>query len=139
VDTLAVVIHRHRQLLLNGFLTDHVLIQKLLYFKWLGDLVGSTGRGLYLIVFENGIANRNAFVADVGSRVIAGRRNELADYVLTLMTKGTSQSIIGSGTLHADFSSSTADWGMGCLGAPDVPGVGNYIRFRFYYHPNGVS
>ena len=90
--------------LFDGFLSDNVLVQELLYFKRLGDLIGSAGRGLDLIVFENGIADGNAFVADVGSGVIAGRRDELADYVLTLMTKRTPQSIIGSGTLQAVFS-----------------------------------
>jgi hypothetical protein len=109
VDTLAVVVHRYRQLLFDGLLADHVLIQKLLYFQRLGDLVGGTGRGLDLVIFENGIAHGNALVADVGAGIVAGRGDELSDYVLTLMTKRTSQSIIGSGTLHAVFSSSAAD------------------------------
>jgi hypothetical protein len=121
VDAFAVVVHRDCQLLLDGFLPDYVLVQELLYFERFGDLVGSPGRGLDLVIFENGIADRNAFVADVGTWVIAGRRDELADYVLTLMTKRTPQSIIGSGTLHAVFSSSAADWDWNALALPTPP------------------
>ena len=40
VDPLAVVVNRDRQLLLGGLLPDHVLIQKLLDFQGLRDLVG---------------------------------------------------------------------------------------------------
>ena len=121
VDPLAVVVHRHRQLLLGGFLPDYVLIQKLLYFQGFRDLVGSSGRSLDLVVFENRVADRNAFVADVGTRIVAGGGDELSDYVLTLMTKRTSQSIIGSGTLHAVFSSSAAD-GIGTHGLRRLQG-----------------
>ena len=100
VDALAVVVDGHRQLLLGGFLPDHVLIQKLLYFQRLGDLVRRPGRLIVPIVFQNRVADRDALVADVGARIIAGGGDELADYVLALMAKRTTQSIIGSGTLQ---------------------------------------
>ena len=51
VDALAVVVDRHRQLLLGGILPDHVLIQKLLHFQRLRDLVGGSRGRLDLVVF----------------------------------------------------------------------------------------
>ena len=72
----------------------------------LGDLVGSSGGRLDLVVLQNRVADRDALVADVRAGVVARRGNQLADYVLALMAKRTPQSIIGSGTLHAVFSSS---------------------------------
>jgi len=108
VDPLAVVIDGNRELLLGSFLPDDVLVQEFLHFQGLGDFVGSSGRSLDLIVFENGITDSNALVADIGPRIIAWGGDELSDYVLTFMTERTSESIIGSGTLHAVISSSTA-------------------------------
>ena len=106
VDALAVVVDGHRQLLLGGFLPDHVLIQELLYFQGLRDLVRGSGGRLDLVVLQNRVADRDALVADVGAGIVAGGGDELSDYVLTLVAKRTPQSIIGSGTLHAVFSSS---------------------------------
>ena len=104
VDPLAVVVDRYRQLLLGGVLPDHVLIQKFLYFQRLGNLVGRARGGFDLIVFQDRIADRDALVANVGTRIIAGRGDQLADYILALVAKRTAQSIIGSGTLQAVFS-----------------------------------
>jgi hypothetical protein len=89
VNPLAVVVNRHRQLLLGGFLPDHILIQKLFYFQWFGDFVRGPGRSLDLVVLKDGIAHSDALVADVRARIVARRRNEFSDYVLTLMTKRT--------------------------------------------------
>ena len=61
---------------------------------------------LDLVVFQNRVADRDALVANVGTGIIAGGGDQLSDYVLTLVAERTPQSIIGSGTLHADFSSS---------------------------------
>jgi hypothetical protein len=41
------------------------------------------------IVFEDRIADSDAFIANISARVVARGRDELADYILTLMTKGT--------------------------------------------------
>src|ERR1019366_6686244 len=89
VDPLAVVVNRHRQLLLGGLLPDHVLIQELFHFQWFRDLVRGPGRRLDLVVLEDGIADSNALVADIRTRIVAGRGNQLSDYVLTLMAKRT--------------------------------------------------
>jgi len=101
VDAFAMVVDSYRQLLLNCLLPNYILVKKLFYFERLGNLVRSAGRSFYLVVFENRIANGNALVANIRTRVITRGRDELSDYVLTFMTKRTSQSIIGSGTLHA--------------------------------------
>jgi hypothetical protein len=82
------------------------LIQKLFYFQWLRYLIREPGGSLDLVVFQNRVANRNALIADISAGIIARGRDEFPDYVLALMAKRTPQSIIGPGTLHADFSSS---------------------------------
>ncbi len=136
VDPLAVVVDRHRQFLLGGFLADHVLIQKLLYFQRLGDLVGSSGGRLDLVVLQNRVADRDALVADVRARIVAGGRDQLSDYVLALMAKRTPQSIIGSGSLQAVFSCSA----FGSIReTTSASGVENLNRFRLYYHLNTRS
>jgi hypothetical protein len=50
MDALAVVVNRHRQLLLGGLLPDDVLVQMLLYFQGLGELVGSGRRLVRAII-----------------------------------------------------------------------------------------
>jgi hypothetical protein len=101
-----VVVYGDGELLLGGVLPDHVLIEELLDLKRFGDLVGRPGRRLDLVVFQNGIADGNALIANIRPRVIAGRGDELANYVLALMAKRTAQSIVGSGTLQAVISCS---------------------------------
>jgi hypothetical protein len=101
-----VVIHRHGQLLLGGLLTNYILIQEFLNLERFRNLIRGAGRRFRLVIFENRVAYGDAFIANICPRVVAGGRDELADYVLTLMTKRTSQSIIGSGSLHAFLSSS---------------------------------
>jgi hypothetical protein len=61
-----------------------------------------SGRGrLGLIVFEDRVADRYAFVTNVCARIIARRRDQLANNVLALVTKGTTECVIRSGTLQA--------------------------------------
>jgi hypothetical protein len=57
------------------------------------------------VVLEDGIADSNTLVTDVGARVVAGRRNQLTDGVLRLMTKGTAKGIVGTCTLHKESPS----------------------------------
>ena len=89
---------------------------------------------------KNRVADGDALVADVSPGIVAGGRDQLSDYVLALMAKGTTQSIIGSGTLQAIFSCSASE----ALSRGDSPpavtyGVGNINRFRLYYHLNCAS
>src|SRR5262249_24959476 len=54
-----------------------------------------------LVVFQDRVADRDAFIANVGPRIIARGGDQLADNILTFVTKTASQSIIGPGTLHS--------------------------------------
>jgi hypothetical protein len=75
VDPLAVVVNRDRQLLLGRFLPDDVLIEEFLDFEGLGELVRAGGWGFGAVVFEDGVADRNALVTYVCPRIVARGRN----------------------------------------------------------------
>jgi hypothetical protein len=100
VDSLVVVINRYRKLLLGRVLTDYVLVKIFFQLQWLRELVRSTVGVLLTIILENGVAYRDALVANVCPGVIAGGGDELANYVLTLMTKRTTKRIVRSSTFH---------------------------------------
>jgi hypothetical protein len=87
MDALAMIVNRYRQLFLGPILADHILVQVFLYFQWLRKLVRRRRRQVGLVVLEDGVANGNALVANVGPRVIAGRGDQLTDNILTLMAK----------------------------------------------------
>ena len=73
VDALVVVVNRHRQLLLGLLLADHVLVEEAFHFLRLGQLIGGGGgRRRGAVVFQDGIADRHALVANVGPGIIAG-------------------------------------------------------------------
>jgi hypothetical protein len=101
-----VVVYGDSKLLFGGFLPDYILIEEFLDLKRFGDLIGRPRRRLDLVVFQDGIANGYALIADIRPRIVAGRGDELANYVLALMAKRTAQSIVGSGTLQAVISCS---------------------------------
>src|SRR5216683_2611901 len=72
LDALVVVVDSYRQFLLRLFLTDDVLVEETLDLLRFGQVGrGSSGLGLAPVVFEDGVANRNAFITDVCPRVIA--------------------------------------------------------------------
>ena len=71
VDTFVVVVHRYCELLLRLVLANHVLVEECLYLGRLRQMIGSSGgMGLGSVIFKNGIANRNALVADVSARIV---------------------------------------------------------------------
>jgi hypothetical protein len=49
--------------------------------------VGGSVRFFRTIVLKNGVAYGDALVADISARIVAWRRDELPNYVLTLMAK----------------------------------------------------
>ena len=100
LDALVVVVNRDRQLLLGGVLADHVLIQVLFQFQRLGELTGRAIALLMPVVFDDRIADCNAFVADVGARIIAGGGDQFTDDVLAFMTERTTEGIVGSGAFQ---------------------------------------
>jgi hypothetical protein len=71
-----VVIDSDGELLLGLFLADYVLVEERLDLLRLGKMIRS-GRwtGFGAIIFEDGIADGDAFIADIGPRIIAGRRD----------------------------------------------------------------
>jgi hypothetical protein len=56
------------------------------------------------VVFKDRVADRNSLVADVGARVIAGRRDQLPNDVLTFVAEGAAERVVGTGTFHAVIS-----------------------------------
>jgi hypothetical protein len=52
------------------------------------------------VVLDYGVADRNALVTDVGTGIIARRRDELANDILAFMAERTAEGIIRSGALQ---------------------------------------
>jgi hypothetical protein len=83
-----VVINSDGELLLGLLLTDDVLVEKRLDFLRLGQVIGSSrGVGFGAVVLEDGIADRDALVADISPGIVTGRRDQLGYRILGLMTK----------------------------------------------------
>jgi hypothetical protein len=98
-----VVVDGDRQLLLGGILADDVLVQP--FFQVLGLEEAKKGRALRLglVVFEDGIANCNALVTNVGLGMVPGSGDELPYHFLTFVTEGTSQRFIRSVSFHPEL------------------------------------
>ena len=83
VNPFVVVVNRDGKLLLGLLLADDVFVEERLRLSRLGQLVGrGAGLGLGTVVFQNGIADGDALIADVGARIVGGRGNQLGDGVL---------------------------------------------------------
>jgi hypothetical protein len=100
MDALRVVINCDGELAFGGFLTDHVLIEKIFDLQRLGNFVGACGGRFRLVVLKDRVTNRYAFIADVCPRVIARRGDELTNYVLAFMTEGTSKCVVRTSALQ---------------------------------------
>jgi hypothetical protein len=94
------VVDRHGELFLGGVLADHVLVQVFFQFQRFRKLVLCPVRLIVPIVLQDRIAYGDAFVANVSSGIVVGGGDQLPDYVLTLVTKTTSQSVIGTCTFQ---------------------------------------
>jgi hypothetical protein len=88
------VVYRYGELLLGCLLPNHVLVEEFFHLERLGKFVGTGGGLLGLIVFENGVADSYALIANVRTGIIAGGGDQLPDYILALMTKRASQGFI---------------------------------------------
>jgi hypothetical protein len=62
--------------------------------------MGSAVRLIVTVVFKDGIADRDAFIANISTRVVAWRRDELSNNVLAFMAKGTTERVVRTSTLH---------------------------------------
>jgi hypothetical protein len=79
------------------------LIEKVLYLERLGNLADARGGGLRLVVLQNRVAYSDALVANISSRIIARRRNQFPDDILTFMAKRTAKSVVRSSTLQSEL------------------------------------
>jgi len=68
---------RHREFLFRAVLPDDVTIQKLLISGGRGSRLRRRGRLFALLVFQNGLANSHALIADVRARVVRRRTDQL--------------------------------------------------------------
>src|SRR5208283_4200824 len=96
------VVDGNGELLLGLVLADDVIVEEAFDLGGLGKMAGSGGgSGVAAVVFEDGVADGHALVADVGAGVVAGRRDQLGDGVLRLMAERTAQRLFGPGArLH---------------------------------------
>ena len=86
-DALVVVIDRHRQLLLGAVLPYDVAIEELLDLRR-ARKPARGGRSLFaLLVFQNGLANADALIADIRPRIVRGRTDQLFHLFLRLVTE----------------------------------------------------
>ena len=88
------IVDRDGELLFCAVLPNDVAIKKLLNLR--RTRKPARGRnGLFaLFIFENGLANADAFVADVGARIVRRRADQLFDLFLRFMAKGTAQWLV---------------------------------------------
>src|SRR5438270_4218155 len=100
------VVDGHGQFFLGLFLADYILIEKGLNFLWFWKLVGcGGGRSSRAVIFQNRITDRYALIANVGSRIIAGGRNQLGHCVLRFMAERTAQHLLGAcPVFHSAYS-----------------------------------
>src|SRR5260370_41398782 len=88
------VIDRDSELLLGAILADNVAVEKLLDLGWTREAASGRGGLLALFILENGLANADTFVADVGARIVGRRTDQLLDLLLGLVTEGAAQRLV---------------------------------------------
>jgi hypothetical protein len=66
------IVDRDSELLLRAILPDDVAIEKLLDLWRTRKLLRGRGGLFALFIFKNGLANADAFVADISARIIRG-------------------------------------------------------------------
>ena len=78
------VVDGDSELFLGLLLADHVVVEKALHLLRFGQVAGGGGGmgGVAAVVLEDRVADGDALVADVGARVVAGRRDQLGHGVL---------------------------------------------------------
>jgi len=80
---LVVVVDGDCELLLCGVLADDEVVEEGLDFSGLGKVRRlCAGLRIGLVVFEDGVADSDALIADVGAGIVGGRRDQLGDGIL---------------------------------------------------------
>ena len=98
LDALVVVVDGDGELLLGLVLADDKVVEEALDFLRLGQVAGGGGGvgGVAAVVLEDRVADGHALIADVGARIVAGRRDQLGHGVLRLVTERAAQCFFGS-------------------------------------------
>src|SRR5580700_4188640 len=88
------IVNRHSEFLFCAVLPNDVAIEKLLDLR--GARKPTRGRGglFALFILKNGLANADAFIADVGARIVRRRADQLLDLFLSLVAEGTAQRLV---------------------------------------------
>src|SRR5258707_5651689 len=85
------------QLFLGLLLPDHVLVQERFHFQRFRKLIRSSGsRSCGPVIFQDGVADRNAFIANISPWIVAGRRDQLGDCVLRFVAERIAQNLFGT-------------------------------------------
>src|SRR5207248_10089689 len=87
-------------LLFGAVLADDVAIQKLFDFRRAGKTPRRGRRLLAFFILENGLANADTFVADVGARIVGRGTDQLLDLLLGLMAEGAAQRLVWIKLFH---------------------------------------
>jgi hypothetical protein len=97
LDALVVVVDGDGEFLLGRILADDKVVEEALHFLGLGQVAGGGGGvGLAAVVLEDRVADSHAFIADVGARIVARRRDQFGHGVLRLVAERATQRFFGS-------------------------------------------
>ena len=99
-NALVVVINRDGEFFLGLALADYVLIEPFFELLRLRQMEYRRVGFFRAVFFENRVANRNALIANVGFRIVAGRRDQLPDDLLVLMAERASEHLIHAASFH---------------------------------------
>src|SRR5215469_8081095 len=99
-NALVVVVNGDSEFFLGAILADNVAVQELLNLGRAGKAARRSGSLFPLFVFEDGLANANALVADVRPGIVGRRTDELLYLFLGLMTEGTAKRFIWAVFIH---------------------------------------
>src|SRR5260370_24013865 len=88
------VINRHGKFFLRAILADDVAVEELLDLGRAGKPFRRRRGLLALFIFQNGLADADAFVADVRAGIVRRRTDQLFDLFLRLMAEGTAQGLV---------------------------------------------
>ena len=106
LQALVVVVHGHRQHLLGALLADDVLVEDLLDFVGLGQLVARALGAVLELLADDVVAQLDALVADEHG----GAGDELANLVLALPAEGAVQQLAVVVAAAGVFSHRCASW-----------------------------
>jgi len=99
-DTLVMIVDGNCQFLFGFVLTNHVTIEEGLDLRRAGQAAINRSGLLALFLFKNLLANTHAFIANVGTRIIRRRTDELLNLLLRFMTERTAQRFVRAKFSH---------------------------------------